>query len=213
MSQLTEKLEGLLQAQAMDLAQRHLERGRQVSEQILAKTRAKLHQLEEGEERRFQLEAEHLCRQILQSARLRRDAELDRLRWTLAQDVLGAVSQRLKDFIDQPEGYRAVLAGYLAEAAQHIPDRSLLVELVPRDIELLRPHWDAWVNQAASGREVRLAALSDPVSGGMRVSNEDGTQRVDNTFEGRLARMEEEILGAIMDALFSPRIDGKDEGS
>jgi len=202
MSQLTEKLEGLLQAQAMDLAERHLDRGRQTSEQILAEVRAKLYQLEEGEEMRFQLEAEHLCRRIMQSAHLRRDAELDRLRWTLMQGVLGEVRLKLKNLVDEPERYRTVLSRYLAEAAQQIPDGALVAELNPRDIESVRPHWDELVRQAAPGREVRLAALPDSVSGGMRVGNEAGTRRIDNTFEGRLVRMEEEILGAIMDTLF-----------
>lgn len=213
MSQLTEKLEGLLQAQAMDLAERHLEKGRQASEQIIADIRAKLRQLEEGEELRFQQEAEHLCRQIMQSARLRRDAEMDRLRWTLTQGVLGEVRQKLKHIVDEPERYRTVLARYLAEAAQQIPDGPLVAELNPRDIELLRPHWDALIRQAAPGREVKLAALTDSVSGGMRVGNEAGTRRIDNTFEGRLVRMEDGILGAIMDTLFSSGSDDKVKGA
>lgn len=213
MSQLTEKLEGLLLAQAMDLAERHLEKGRQASGQIVADTRAKLQQLEEGEEMRFQLEAEHLCRQIMQSAHLQKDAELDRLRWTLTQGVLGEVRRKLKNLVDEPERYRTVLTRYLAEAARQIPDGALVAELNPRDIESVRPHWDALVRQAAPGREVKLAALPDSVSGGMRVGNEAGTCRIDNTFEGRLVRMEDEILGAIMDTLFSSGSDDKVKGA
>lgn len=207
MSQLTERLEGLLQAQAMDLAEKHHDRGRQTSEQIIADTKAKLQQLEAGEELRFQQEAEHRCRQIMQSARLRRDAELDRLRWTLAQGVLGEVRQHLGKLVEEPEQYRAVLGRYLAEAAREIPDGPLIAELNPRDIESIRPHWDELIRQFAPGREVRLAALSDSISGGMRVSNEAGNRRIDNTFEGRLVRMEDRMLGAIMDKLFESSHD------
>lgn len=202
MSQLTEKLEGLLQAQAMDLAERHLERGHEASEQITADARTRLTQLEKGEKLRFQLEAEHRCRQIMQSARLRSDAEQDRLRWTLTQGVLGEVRLKLKRLVEDPERYRAVLARYLAEAAQAIPEGALVAELNSRDIEWIRPDWDKLVAQAAPGRQIKLAALADPVAGGMRVSNEAGSRRVDNTFEGRLLRMEAEVLAAVMDKLF-----------
>lgn len=201
MSQHTEKLEGLLQAQAMDLAERHLEKGRQTSDQIIEDMQARLRQLEEGEELRFQLEAEHLCRQVMQSARLRVDAELDRLRWTLTEGVLAEVRERLKKLVDDRERYRSVLGRYLSEASQAIPEGNLVAELSPRDMEWIRPEWDALVKQSASGRHVSLTALSNPISGGMLVSSEAGSQRIDNTFEGRLARMENELLATIMDRL------------
>ncbi len=202
MSQHTEKLEGLLQAQAMDLAERHLEKGRQTSEQIIRDVQVRLRQLEDGEELRFQLEAEHLCRQIMQTARLRIDAEIDRLRWALTLGVLAEVRTRLQKIANEPDRYRNVLVRYLAEAARAIPNGKLIAELSPRDIEWIRPDWEALVKQSVPGRQVELAALSDHTHGGMRVSNEDGSQRFDNTFEGRLDRMENELLGTVMDKLF-----------
>lgn len=213
MSQHTEKLEGLLQAQAMDLAERHLEKGRQTSDQILADMQARLRQIEEGEELRFQLEAEHLCRQIMQSAHLRIDAELGRLRWTLTQGVLAEARLRLGKVVDDKERYRSVLGRYLSEAANAIPEGNLVAEMNPRDMEWLRPDWDALVKQSAPRRQVSLMAMSGQISGGMRVSNEEGSRRIDNTFEGRLVRMENESLGAIMDALFPATQNDKAAGT
>jgi V/A-type H+-transporting ATPase subunit E len=203
MSLNTEKLEGLLQAQAMDLAGRHLESGRQTSEQILAEVRARLHLLEEGEELRFQQEAEHRCRQLMQSARLRIDAELDRLRWTLIQGVLAELDARLARLVDDRARYRVVLGRYLAEAAQAIPAGKLVAELSPRDVEWIRPDWAALTREAAPGREVELKALPDAASGGMRVADENGSKRIDNTFAGRRARLESELLHVIMETLFA----------
>lgn len=202
MNRPTEKLEGLLHAQAMSLAQRHLEKGREASEQITRDMQAKLRQLAAGEELRFQIEAEQLCRQIMQASRLRTDAELDRLRWTLTQGVLAEVRARLAKLAEDPKKYQRVLRSYLAEAASVIPGDTLTAELRPEDIERLRPTSDSLVEEAAPGRRVTLSPLSDPASGGMRVRNEDGSLRVDNTFEGRMARMENEVLAAIMDTLF-----------
>lgn len=198
----TEKLEGLLQAQAMDLAERHLEKGRQASEQIIDGTQARLRQLEAGEELRFQIEAEHLCRQIMQTAKLRMDAEIDRLRWALTQGVLAEVRTRLQNIAHGPDRYRSALGRYLAEAARAIPEGDLVAELNARDVEWMRPDWDALVKQAAPGRRIQLSVLTDHSDGGMRVSSKDGNRRIDNTFEGRLARMENELLRVIMDNLF-----------
>lgn len=203
MSQHTEKLEGLLTAQAMALAEEHLHKAHEASGQIRQALQAKLRKLEEGEEQRYQLEAERLCRQIIQASKLRMDSEHDRLRWALAQDVLHEVRKRLEQLIQDTPRYHTVLQGYLAEAAQAMPEGDLVAELNPRDLDALRPHWDELAAQAAPGRKVELAPLAEHATGGMRVCSGDGRLRVDNTFEGRLARMQDEALGVIMDRLFN----------
>lgn len=203
MSQHSEKLEGLLTAQAMALADQHLRKAREASEQIEQELQAKLRKLEEGEAQRYQLEAERLCRQLLQATKLRIDSEHDRLRWALAQDALHEVRKRLEQLTQDAPRYHAILQGYLAEAAQVMPEGELVAELNPRDLDALRPHWHELAAQAAPGRKVELAPLTEHASGGMRVRSADGRLRVDNTFEGRLARLQDEVLGVIMDRLFN----------
>lgn len=203
MSQHTEKLEGLLAAQAMALADQHLRKAQEASEQIRQELQARLRKLEEGEERRYQLEAEQLCRQLIQAARLRMAGEDDRLRWALVEGVLQEVRKRLEGLVQDTPRYHQVLQGYLAEAAQAMPEGELVAELNPRDLDALRPQWARIAAQAAPGRKVELAPLSDHASGGMRVRSADGRLRVDNTFEGRLERMQDEVLGMIMDKLFN----------
>jgi V/A-type H+-transporting ATPase subunit E len=203
MSQHTEKLEGLLAAQAMALADQHLRKAQEASEQIKQELQARLRKLEEGEERRYQLEAEQLCRQLIQAARLRMAGEDDRLRWALVEGVLQEVRKRLEGLVQDTPRYHQVLQGYLAEAAQAMPEGELVAELNPRDLDALRPQWARIAAQAAPGRKVELAPLSDHASGGMRVRSADGRLRVDNTFEGRLERMQDEVLGVIMEKLFN----------
>lgn len=202
MTQHTEKLEGLLYAQAMNLAEQHLERGRQASEQIRQELQARLQRLREGEEQRFQHEAEQRCRQMLQTSKLRLDMEMDRLRWALVQGVLADVRKHLESLPENPEKYHLVLERYLAEAAAAIPEGDLVAELNPRDIERLKPVWSGLVARAASGRKVAVAPLSEHAIGGLAVRTEDGLVRVNNTFEGRLARMQDELLSTIMEKLF-----------
>ncbi len=203
MDQSAEKLEGLLAAEAMSLAQQHLEKGRQASEQIRRELEAKLQKLRDGEELRYQREAEQLCRQRLQASRLRLDSELDRLRWTLAQDVLHEARVRLEKLAEDRPQYHAVLQRYLAEAAASMPQGNLVAELAARDLDAVRPVWDRWVEAAAPGRRVTLAPLPRPAAGGMLVRSEDGRLRVDNTFDGRLNRMHDEVMAAIIQTLFS----------
>lgn len=203
MDQTAEKLEGLLAAEAMSLAQQHLEKGRQASEQIRRELEAKLQKLRDGEELRYQREAEQLCRQRLQASRLRLDSELDRLRWTLAQDVLHEVRVRLEKLVEDTPQYHAVLQRYLAEAAAAMPQGNLVAELAARDLDTVRPVWDQWVEAAAPGRRVTLAPLPRPAAGGMLVRSEDGRVRVDNTFDGRLNRMHDQVMATIIHTLFS----------
>ena len=203
MSELTSKLEGLLEAQAMGLAEQHLESGQRAVAQIRQEMEARLQHMQDGEEQRFQHEAEQRCRQLLQGARLRLDADTDRLRWALAQDVLSEMRARLDKLPDDSRRYRAALSHYLAEAAVAIPENDLVAELLPRDIEALRSGWDVLVAQAAPGRQVTLISLQGFATGGMRVTNLAGSVRLDNTFEGRLARMENTLLTAIMETLFT----------
>ena len=152
----------------------------------------------------FRQEAGQRSRQLLQGAKLRFDADIDRLRWALVQDVLSGVRTRLENLPSEPARYRAALAHYLAEAAAAIPGDDLVAELLPRDIEQFRPDWDALVAQAAPGCKVALATLQGMSAGGLRVTNAAGSVRLDNTFEGRLARMENTLLTAIMETLFIP---------
>lgn len=203
MSQHTEKLEGLLYAQAMGQAEQHLAKAREASEQIRQELQARLRKLEAGEEQRYQLEAERLCRQIIQASKLRMDSEHDRLRWALAQDVLAEVRKRLENLVKDTPHYHQVLQGYLAEAARAMPEGDLVAELNARDLDAVRPLWNQIAAQSAPGRKVELAALADHASGGMLVRSADGRLRVDNTFEGRIERLREEVLGAIMDRLFN----------
>jgi V/A-type H+-transporting ATPase subunit E len=202
MSELTGKLEGLLQAQAMGLAEEHLESGRRAAAQIRQETEARLQRLRDGEERRFQQESELLCRQLLQGAKLRVDADIDRMRWALAQDVLAGARARMEKLVAEPARYHQVLEAYLAEAAASLPAGDLVAELNPRDLEGLRAKWESLAARAAPGRKVALAPLAVHASGGMLVRSADGRLRVDNTFEGRLARMHDEVLEVIMEKLF-----------
>lgn len=213
MSELTSKLEGLLEAQAMGLAQQHLETGQHTALQIQQETEARLQRLQDGEEQRFQHEAEQRCRQLLQGAKLRMDAESDRVRWALAQDVLSEVRARLEKLPEDRQRYRAALAHYLAEAAAAIPGDDLVAELLPRDIEQFRADWDELAAQAAPGRRVTLTSSQGMSTGGMRVTDAAGNLRLDNTFEGRLARMEHTLLAGVMEILFAEgEILGSAEG-
>lgn len=211
MNTLTEKLEMLIETQAMGLSDQHVQAGRAAAEQIRQEVEARLAQRCEGEELRFQQEAAQLCRQLLQGERLRVDADVDRLRWALVQEVLSGVREQLAQLPADPAHYRATLMRYLAEAAQEMPDGNLVAEVSARDAEWLRADWQQII-QAAPGREIALRVLDAPCTGGIRVCDAASRLRIDNTFEGRLARMESTLLSVIMQALF-PETSRADVGS
>lgn len=213
MNALTEKLEALIETQAMGLAEQHLQAGHAAVEQIRQQAEARLAQRRQGEELRFQQEAAQLCRQLLQGAKLRVDADLDRLRWALVQEVLSGVRARLAHVPSEPARYRAALVRLIAEAAQAIPAGKLVVEMSARDAEWLRADWQQLAHEAAPGRELVLRVLDGPCLGGVRVCDEANQRRIDHTFEARLARMEGELLSAIMQTLFAEEPGGNKSDS
>lgn len=213
MNALTEKLEALIETQAMGLAEQHLQAGHAAVEQIRQQAEARLAQRRQGEELRFQQEAAQLCRQLLQGAKLRVDADLDRLRWALVQEVLSGVRTRLAHVPSEPVRYRAALLRLIAEAAQAIPAGKLVVEMPARDAEWLRADWQQLAHEAAPGRELVLRVLDGPCLGGVRVCDEANQRRIDHTFEARLVRMESELLSAIMQTLFAEEFGGNKSDS
>jgi V/A-type H+-transporting ATPase subunit E len=203
MTVITEQLEGLLQAQSIALADEHLDKGRAAAARVVEEARERIARRQAREEESYAAQAQRLCRQIRQAAEIRAQTEQDRLRWMLVESVLAEVREGLRRVVEDDARYRQVLTRYLAEASVALPDGKLTAQVATHDLERLRPHWPAMIQAAAPGREVALEAIDAPITGGMRVVAADGRRRVDNTFEGRMARMEAQVRRTIMERLFA----------
>jgi V/A-type H+-transporting ATPase subunit E len=189
-------------ARGEGLAREHRHQGEQDRTRILEGSAEKLRLLEEREALSAKSRAEREFRRLVQSSELHMQAELDRLRWALLQSVTSDVRDALAAHTEDEDGYRRTFERLLAEAARELDDPVLVASVNARDHQRLAPHWDDVVARAAPGRDIALSEEILECSGGVRVDTADQRIRVDNTFEGRLERLEEELLRVILARLF-----------
>jgi V/A-type H+-transporting ATPase subunit E len=196
-------LEQALLARARDLVREHLEKAASERERILAEVAQRLRLREEREILAAKADAERAFRRRVQAAEIRMQGELDRLRWTLVQTVLGAVRAELVRVADDERAYLPVLAGYLRAAAEHLDGDALVADLNTRDRERFAARWAAFAAEAVPAKRVSLSANAIGASGGLIVRTPENQVRVDNTFEGRIDRLEETVHAAILERLFA----------
>ena len=147
-------------------------------------------------------EAERLLRREVQAAETRLAGEALHTQGALVESALAGVRTAWTALLEDTPRYHAVLADWLAAAAQALPSGDLLAEVRPADLPALEPIWAHLCARAAPGRKVRLQTLNTASLGGIRVSLADASVRLDQTFEARMARLAESLAATLSAALF-----------
>lgn len=196
-------LESALLTRARTLVQEHLAKGASEKARILGECGQRLRLREEREILAAKQDAERLLRQQVQAAEIRMQGDLDRLRWTLVQAVLGETKRRLADLARDERSYLPVLKAWLARGAALVGGAELVAELNARDHQRLAKSWEAFAREVCPERRVTLAPAPCAAAGGVIVRTPDDRVRVDNTFEGRIERLEQTIQGTILERLFA----------
>lgn len=194
-------LETALAERAKKLADEHLAGGRAARERILEETRQRLHIDEEREVLAAKAQAERSYRQRVQAAELELRAGLDRMRWELVDAVLARLPARLEEQVSDVPCYHPLMLAFLREGAQAIERDELIVRLGKRDWDRFHRDWDSLARQAAPAKRLTLSPETLDSIGGVLVASTDGRIRFDNTFEGRMERMDETLRGAIAERL------------
>lgn len=196
-------LESALAERARKLAEEHLANGRLERERLLAETRQRLGIAQEREVLAAKAHAEHAYRQRVQAAELDLRAALDRVRQELSDAALASLPQRLDELAQDEARYLPLLQDYLREAAQAIERDELIARLNPRDLQRLRQEWAQYAHDAAPGKQLSLSPVPLDCAGGVLVESADGDIRFDDTFEGRMERLDETLRGAVAERLSS----------
>lgn len=195
------ELEAAILERASHLADEYRQRAQRSRDNILGEAHERLQLREEREVLIAQSKAERSYRRAVQANELRLRAQMDRLRWQMVQSVHQRLAPRFTALMEDRERYLELLRALLARSAQAIDAPTLVVELNRRDHEALAPEWDAFVASAAPGRDIRLGPECHDCLGGLLIRTPDNRARVDNSFEGRLQRLEIPILQAIVERL------------
>lgn len=199
-------LEQAIVAQAEALAAARLERAANEQARILEGGERHRREAEERLLARSRIDAERLYKRRVQAAEIARQAELDRLRATLVEQIMAAVRAQLAERVHDAAAYAPQLEALLAAAAGALPGDELRVRVNARDRQLLAANWPLLAPRLAPGRRLVLDETCCEASGGGLLFTADGERRFDNTFEGRLAR-----LGDTLAALALEHLHGEDE--
>jgi V/A-type H+/Na+-transporting ATPase subunit E len=198
-----EQLENAIRQRAQSLADNHIKAAQQQRDKILADSNKRLQQREARETEVVQMTAEQEYRRRVQAGEIKMQAELDQLRWTLVQSVMNDLQTHLKQLCQQETAYLDLLKQYLKSAAQLFENEELVVEVNAYDHELLAPQWDHFVKDCVPDKQCTLSDNTQNVTGGLLVRNQPDRIRVDNTFEGLIARLENELYQVITAQLFA----------
>jgi V/A-type H+-transporting ATPase subunit E len=196
-------LEATLLDRAKTLANAYVTEGRRTRDRLIEEAHEKLRLREERETQNAKALAERLFRQRVQAGEIKLQEELDRFQWTLVQSVVEQVKARLRQLAEDEPSYLPVLRRFLHRAVEAIEGVELVIEVNARDLERLRPHWEEWRQEWAPGKCLILSSIPRDCEGGVLVRSSDERIQVDNTFEGRLERLQEELYRVIMEQLFA----------
>jgi len=201
-TQITQ-LEKAIYKRAQILADTHLHAARQQCDRILVETNRRLRQQEDREINIAKVAADQAYRRHVQASEIRMQAELDQLRWSLVQSVMNRLEAHLKMLTQQHDKYISLLKQYFKSAAQVLDSQALIVEVNADDYALLSKQWEAFVQETAPDKKCELTVKTRNSIGGLLVRSQDNRVRVDNTFEGLILRLENELYQAITAQLFA----------
>lgn len=207
MSDQAAGLEFALLAHAQSLAEEYLADAAKVQEQSVADTDKQLRAEEERAVLAAKAHAERVYQQRVQAADLELRGELERARWSLTQAVLDALPARLAELAQDESRYLPLLEQWLREGAQAIERGELIVRANHRDLQLLSREWPRLSRESSAGKAVQLSAEPLDSSGGILVASADDKIRIDNTFEGRMERLDEALQRAVSRALIPAQYD------
>jgi len=171
---------------------------------ILRESSERLHLREEKETLLARSQAERAYLRKVQADELKLRSNLDHMRWNLVQVVMQRLAQRMQELRrDQPR-YQDLLQALLRQAAAQIEGPELLVSLNQEDRRLLQPRWEAFTEGLAPDKHILLAEQPVETLGGVLVTTPDQRLRIDQTYEGRLARLQDKIRLVLVERLLPP---------
>jgi V/A-type H+-transporting ATPase subunit E len=195
-------LQQALLDRADKLAEEYLARAERARQHVLEDAQEKLHLREQRETLAAQAAAERSYRRKIQANELQLRGKLDELRWQLIQSILNGLPEQLSELAVQ-DSYLPLLQKFLKQAAASIDSEQLVAEVNARDLALLQPQWQDFLERAQVVNQVRLAATPRQCIGGILLRTEDNRIRVDNTFDGRMERFAESLQQVITERLFA----------
>lgn len=202
-----ESLEHAILQRAEAQASACLAQGERDRESILQQSSRRLSVQEERAREAAAAAAERAFRRKVQAREIDLQSALDRQRWTLVQSVFGELHARLERLHGDEAAYLAVFRRLLREAASAIEDDELTAAVNEADRRRWAGRWTGLVQDLRPGKTIHLAQEAHACTGGVVVSSVDKRLRVDNSFEGRLRRLEPILHRVILGKLLPEPVE------
>ena len=202
-----QELEQAILARAERLAAEYRERASRSRDSILREAAERLRLREAREEAIAKSLGDRSFRQRVQASELKMQTNLDRLRWNLVQDVERRLETRMRAFMQEEAAYSAWLLSLIAVAAAQIEGDRVRIHANLHDHQRLFARWDSVAEHLPNGHSAILADTPIATLGGALIESDDSRIRIDNTFEGRLARLRQRIQQTILERLLPSGFD------
>ncbi len=196
-----DQLENAILARAERLATEYRERAQRARDTILREAAEKLRLREQREEAIAKTLGERAYRQQVQAEELKLQTQLDLVRWNLVREVEARLADRMRAHAKDSAAYLKTLTALIAAALCEVERDEVEVRANSADRTLLQAHWTEVAAALPKHRQARLGDASIETLGGVMVESNDGRIRVDNTFEGRLARLRSRLQQVILERL------------
>jgi V/A-type H+-transporting ATPase subunit E len=205
--QVTE-LESAILQRANRLVAEFRQRAERSRDNILREGSERLRLREEREVLLAKALAERAYRRQVQANELKLRAQMDQVRWNLAKEVQERLLPRAKELVADTERYNPVLGQLIVAATREFPqDAELVVDVNASDRQRLSAIWADFVGELTPDRALTLGAEALRCTGGAIVRTPDNRIRVDNTFEGRINRLQGRLYQTIVERLFPGQSD------
>ena len=198
-----EDLEKALMQRADDLAEEYLQRSKRSHDHFISDENERLQLREEKEVMTAKISAESLYRSRVQSSELQVQKKLDQLRWKLIKEVISQVKDEAEQVVKNKNQYQQLLIEFIGYSASLINDQNLILEFNQRDYQLIEPQWEQFLQQINSDKKIVCSKQFHQMSGGIILYNQNRSIRINNTFEGRLERLSDDIHQLVARQFFS----------
>ena len=196
-------LERAILNRANMLAEEYIERAERSRDNILREANERLRLREDREVQVGKFLSERDYMRKVQASEIKFQRKLDTLSWSLVQGIFARLKHRLEDFTQEQEAYLQLLGELLAEACNSIGEQELVAHVNATDHHRLVDQWDSFASQHVPNFKVALHDTPMETIGGVMVHTKDNRVMVNNTFEGRMDRMQNELNEVVMERLFT----------
>ena len=202
-----DQLENAILARAERLATEYRERAQRSRDTILREAAEKLRLREQREEAIAKTLGDRAYRQQVQAEELKLQSQLDLVRWNLVRDVEAGLADQMRAHRQDSAAYLQTLTALIAAALAEIEREEVEVRANSADLKLLKTHWAEVTACCPPAAQAQLGEEPLATLGGVLIESNDGRIRVDNTFEGRLARLRSRLQQVILERLVPSGFD------